>query len=1383
MAGGQPHAAMRKLFTVDHSTNGKGPVQFAWNRGGNILACCGVNRQLSVYDRQGKAVDQKTLPNVGACLALEWDSAGETLAVMQQGSSVIILWNHSGKKLEFLETSMKDLTWMKWNRVGPQLAVGTLRGNVLLYNKKTLKKMPIMGKHTKRISCGAWSNTGRLALGGDDKQLTINNSDGDLIDSTPLKFEPSSIQFARMKSEGQSSDNETTISVNMGGKTLLLYDSNETENCPYELAFLPKYGNIVAYRWFGDGYILIGFSTGHVIVISTHLKEIGQEVSYVVPHSEHLNDLTYCAALQKGASIGDNCVQIFSMDEISNIKTREADKYDLDNEYGALRKVEWTDDGQILTVSSKNGNIHTFLTRIPVMHDYYGTQILYLTSLREMCVRDVVTETDVAKIAVEIEPTFVSLGPEHAAVGMNNCVWYYLLQRATKNAKVVSQRSYLKSVDFVKLSTEYSAVMCEGKVTLHPINQQEQNIEPGFDHPQQQDERKQQKLFPEKEGDVVITTVSMTPKYMLYGTSHGSIVQFSLDDWTIISEYRSTIGIRSVFPNPVGTRAVFIDDTNEAYIYSSVNDSTCKVDRFSVDTSKIMWDVSEWGTFVGADSKHLTSYVYAPNSRWGAKCGPVCKYQGKTLTDEIRTTDKPFGFVPILVHNGGVICQMPSGTMPVIQLVTHQNISLNHRLSGDQVFNAFYTNLSLHKLDVAWQFAQQLNLNECWYALGDKALHLLDVELAIRVYRVVQQPAMVIALDQLLHVNEKSLLLGHVAMLFKNFNEAQNHFMKSSCPILALEMRRDLMHWNEALELSEKLSPESVPHISREYASQLEFRGEHQQALEMFHKGVVQIDAADGDHKNRSLRQHNEHCQAGIARITIRMGDISRGFQIAMQTDSPTMATECAQIFEELKQWTEAAQLYEKAGSYDLATQIYICQTKNLKAASTLMPHINSHKIQGLYAAAKEKEGAYKEANDAYAKAEDWDNVVRLTVEQLNDISSAYEIVRRTKSAEAAALVAKYCRKDGNPETAIEFLLLAKKTDEAFELASTTNNMATYSSILGANGSTENYLHIAEYYEGKSDFSTAADYYFKCHSYDKALQKYLEAVSSLGATMVRAADAAEVEKKIDSCLNSAIAVVGEAKLNKLSTQMIRYLTAEENDAPRDPKYLFSLYMALGKYEKGSDTAIIIARTQRELGHYRVAHRLLFQTYKELEKHGMAVPSELRWNLMLLHSYLIAKPLMKTLNNHDLAARMLIRVAKNIPKFPKHITQILTSCVTECNKAGFDKSAFTYAKQLVTSDRKGIPDKHRKRIDTIVRKPGYYSKNNVPGKRLTEADLTDPPEPVGPCPFCSVSVPLTMLDCPRCKNNIPYCVSTGYVFFFFFFFKIIFSCFFFFFDNK
>ena len=51
------------------------------------------------------------------------------------------------------------------------LAVGTAKGSLLVYNKRTLKKQSILGKHVKKISCGAWNSENKLALGGEDRQV------------------------------------------------------------------------------------------------------------------------------------------------------------------------------------------------------------------------------------------------------------------------------------------------------------------------------------------------------------------------------------------------------------------------------------------------------------------------------------------------------------------------------------------------------------------------------------------------------------------------------------------------------------------------------------------------------------------------------------------------------------------------------------------------------------------------------------------------------------------------------------------------------------------------------------------------------------------------------------------------------------------------------------------------------------------------------------------------------------------------------------------------------------------------------------------------------------------------------------------------------------
>ena len=93
---------------------------------------------------------------------------------------------------------------------------------------------------------------------------------------------------------------------------------------------------------------------------------------------------------------------------------------------------------------------------------------------------------------------------------------------------------------------------------------------------------------------------------------------------------------------------------------------------------------------------------------------------------------------------------------------------------------------------------------------------------------------------------------------------------------------------------------------------------------------------------------------------------------------------------------------------------------------------------------------------------------------------------------------------------------------------------------------------------------------------------------------------------------------------KLTHLLIDYLMGETDDMPKDCKYLFRLYMALKQYTEAARTAIIIAREEQNVGNYRNAHDLLFSMMQELRQQKIKIPSEMANNLMLLHSYIIAK---------------------------------------------------------------------------------------------------------------------------------------------------------------
>jgi WD repeat-containing protein 19 len=55
-----------------------------------------------------------------------------------------------------------------------------------------------------------------------------------------------------------------------------------------------------------EGYILLGFSLGHIVAMSTHPREVGQELWQVKNHRDTLTGIAVSAELQMVASCGDN---------------------------------------------------------------------------------------------------------------------------------------------------------------------------------------------------------------------------------------------------------------------------------------------------------------------------------------------------------------------------------------------------------------------------------------------------------------------------------------------------------------------------------------------------------------------------------------------------------------------------------------------------------------------------------------------------------------------------------------------------------------------------------------------------------------------------------------------------------------------------------------------------------------------------------------------------------------------------------------------------------------------------------------------------------------------------------------------------------------------
>ncbi|PAA79483.1 hypothetical protein BOX15_Mlig021619g2, partial [Macrostomum lignano] len=1290
---------MKRVFHLPPKSHGSGGITFSWQKTiGNLIATTGSDQRLNIFDRHGEVKGELTLN--GNCVGMDWNKDGDYLAVITDRSSIILLWDAHTLRLYEIDSGFKDaLSFLSWSAVGPQLAVGSTKGNLLLYNHSTSRKVPILGKHSRKIICGCWSAENLLALGSEDKTLTVSNSDGDTLKQTSLRDLPSLTQFSEMKSDERSGMGDNTVSCVIGGKTLFLYNLQDPEN-PVELAFQTRYGHIVDYRWYGDGYIMIGFSQGYFVIISTHMKEIGQELFQAQDHKNNLSSVAISTSLGRCASAGDDRVRIRDLNEPSDlvsIITLEDEK--------SVGRVEWTEDGQLLAVATPKGSLHIFLTKLPMLGVACQTRIAYLTSLLEVTLVDPVdTSVQAKNLSVEVEPTFIGLGPEHLAVGMNNRIWFHRISESG----IVPQSSeeYLGTVTSVKLNSEYAAALFEGKVMLHVLEGESTGA---------RDEERERRLFPDKSlGNMKITCHDLTPDFLIFGTDTGSVYFFYMEDWEFSHDIKHTCGIKKIFPNLYGTRVIIFDDRAEAFVCNPLTDHMIPIPNFNARTMGAMWDqnFNDQNLFVTMTDVVVDAY-YMEDAVEGPTCEHIC------------TTKLPYDHSPLLLNGGQVFMHNQGGKLASMLLGSHSYLdSLDKldELTVKEMQAMFNLAVKARRYKDAWILAEHMDSPERWSELAKATLTSLDIPLAIRLYREMGDVGMVMALQQIESHEDRNLLAGYASMFLEQFDLAQDLFLASSAPVAALDMRRDLLHWDSALQLAKALAPEEIPFISKEYAQQLEFTGDYVNALMHFEKGITR----DPKHLD-----HDDACMAGIARVSLRLNDSKRGVAIATQSKNKFLKRDCAAILENMRQWQEAATLYEQAGFYDKAVAVYI-RSKNLTKIGELLPYVSSPKLHLQYAKAREAEGRYRDAVEAYKTAKEWESVIRVCLDHLSDPEQAVKVVRESGSVEGAKLVANFFIKLSDYSSAIQFLVMSKCLIEAFQLAQKHGQMETYADIIGEDGATtDDYLSIAKHFENDRNSYLAGKFYLLAGNYERALKHFFRVPYN---------DSGE-----NKALDLAIEAAGRAQDEKLTNQLIEFLMMEDDrTGPKDAKYLFRLYMALKQFKEAARTAVIIAREEQNAGNYRVAHDLLFGMMQQLRGNSIRVPAELEASMLLLHSYIIARMHIRR-GDHLAGARLLIRVAESISRFPAHVVPILTSTVVECQRSGLKASAFGYASMLVRPEYKDQVDlKLRKKIETIVRRP----------------DKTELEDEQTPCPYCGTQMPSMELQCQQCRNNIPYCIVTG-----------------------
>lgn len=935
-------------------------------------------------------------------LSLQWDKDGDILAILQEGNGIVPLWSLSTRKIVPLETNLREPTFISWSKTGPQLAIGTAKGNLLIYNKTKKQKIPIVGKHGRRINCGSWSKgSNKLVLGSDDRTITVSNENGDTLLHFEVKNIPLQVLFTYQRSLDYSSagqgNGDNTISSNLNGKSIVIYNILNDNEEPMELTFptvggVCKYGEIVSHEWIDEGLILVGFSIGYLVLFSSGKRDLGEEKFAAKFHSNNFITYSYNRQLKRVASAGDDGVRIFNISDFRESKEDYISPEDLEG--GKVTTVEWSPDGQILSISTNAGNVYNFLAKMNVISTRYKTSIAYLSSLREVSIVDTLKRSRPIDVTLKLEPTVIALGGKYVAAGMNNRVYFHRI--ATNNESSRGQgngmieQEYMTTVKEIQLNDTHCVVLLDSKAILHPI-------EPVAGANSLNNSR----TFPSREEGSFskVNCVALCDNFLYYGTEAGTVEVFYLSEWVLLpgAELRIDRSVKQIFPNSNGTRVVVIDSSGQSFLFNpvtggGVNASIIKFEDAPLGIVDVIWDFKDKNTIILNDGKSMHTYIYVCSSMKGGyllKLGPMTVSGEGQIEVNPEKIDLPSGNSPLICIGGIISSQSVSGLVsysvhPLFDHIVEQsnlpgkkNRSSSEKIDKKYLTKRFTQSLAALQLDIAWLAAVELDRRQYWLALGGKAMELLQIELACRVYRQLGDAGMVMALQECLQIEDTMLLAGQVALLFSDYQRAQELFLVSSSPSAALMMRRDLLQWDQALKLAQALNSKDIADIYYNYGLQLELRGEADAALKNFEAA---LNAQDTQGRNICPESIAPLSMMGVARCNIQLGNIRPGIRLANELDDSQLYIDCGDLLEQQKQYSEAASLYQKAQQFEKVAQMYIkylikADKNRINEATSIMEKVKNDQLNIAFAKLCVSAGRYSDACKAYERASDMDKV------------------------------------------------------------------------------------------------------------------------------------------------------------------------------------------------------------------------------------------------------------------------------------------------------------------------------------------------------------------------------------------------------------------------
>lgn len=150
------------------------------------------------------------------------------------------------------------------------------------------RKVPILGKHTRRITSGSWSNENLLALASDDNTISISNVEGNTIRQTSVRANPQNVQFSEMKGDERSQMGENTVNTSRNKALTNPVPRNTREENTVYILFLKTQKNTNPLFW--NTYTSGVLSMFIICTILLHVVKVKSSFNMIIKLTNSLVD-------------------------------------------------------------------------------------------------------------------------------------------------------------------------------------------------------------------------------------------------------------------------------------------------------------------------------------------------------------------------------------------------------------------------------------------------------------------------------------------------------------------------------------------------------------------------------------------------------------------------------------------------------------------------------------------------------------------------------------------------------------------------------------------------------------------------------------------------------------------------------------------------------------------------------------------------------------------------------------------------------------------------------------------------------------------------------------------------------------------------------------